>query len=59
MMISTEMIGVLKNWKLQLDRELWLFQLIQIDQDPLGKQAYKIIDNGHLEVWRKELADNK
>ncbi len=31
-------------------------ELIAIDQDPLGKQGFKILDQGNFEIWQKPLA---
>jgi len=31
-------------------------EMIAIDQDPLGKQGFKFLDEGDFEVWVKELA---
>jgi alpha-galactosidase len=33
--------------------------MIAIDQDPLGKQGKRIRDDGDIEVWTKELSENK
>ena len=32
-------------------------ELIAIDQDPLGKQGFKIVDDGNFEIWQKQLSD--
>jgi alpha-galactosidase len=32
-------------------------EVLEVNQDPLGKQAARIIVNGDLEVWAKDLAD--
>jgi alpha-galactosidase len=32
-------------------------EMIAIDQDPLGKQGQRIIDNGKHEIWVKELSE--
>jgi alpha-galactosidase len=32
-------------------------EVLEVDQDPLGKQAARVSANGHLEVWAKELED--
>jgi len=34
-------------------------QLISINQDILGKQGFKVIDQGHFEVWQKPLENNE
>lgn len=31
-------------------------ELIALDQDPLGKQGFKIYDEGNFEIWQKPLA---
>jgi len=32
-------------------------EVLDINQDPLGKQASRLVQNGSLEIWVKELAD--
>ncbi len=32
-------------------------ELIAIDQNPLGKQGFKIVDEGNFEIWQKQLSD--
>ena len=32
-------------------------EVIEVDQDPLGKQASRVSKNGELEVWAKEMED--
>jgi alpha-galactosidase len=32
-------------------------EVIAVDQDPLGKQGFKVRDDGDLEVWARPLAD--
>jgi alpha-galactosidase len=32
-------------------------EVIAIDQDPLGKQANRVIENAQYQVWKKQLAD--
>jgi len=32
-------------------------EVIEVDQDPLGKQGIRVRDDGDLEVWAKQLAD--
>jgi alpha-galactosidase len=32
-------------------------EVIEIDQDPLGKQGYPVIINYETEIWKKELYD--
>ncbi len=32
-------------------------ELIALDQDQLGKQGFKILDNGNFEIWQKPLKD--
>ena len=32
-------------------------EVLAVDQDPLGKQAARIAQNGKLEVWAKDMAD--
>ncbi len=32
-------------------------EVIDIDQDPLGKQAVKVVKNENYEIWMRELAD--
>ena len=32
-------------------------EVIDIDQDPLGKRASRVVQHGLLEVWEKDLAD--
>jgi alpha-galactosidase len=32
-------------------------EVIEVDQDPLGKQASRVSKNGDLEVWAKEMED--
>jgi len=34
-------------------------EVIAIDQDPLGKQGYKLFDHGDYEIWVKELSDGE
>jgi len=34
-------------------------EMIAIDQDPLGKQGFKFMDDGDFEIWVKELAGEK
>ncbi|WP_372934249.1 glycoside hydrolase family 27 protein, partial [Mariniphaga sediminis] len=46
--MSPEIIDILTN-----------DEIIAIDQDPLGKQGKRIRDDGELEVWCKELSDNR
>lgn len=33
--------------------------LIAIDQDKLGKQGFKIFDDGHFEIWQKPLSNGE
>jgi alpha-galactosidase len=33
-------------------------EVLEVNQDPLGKQARKAAANGDLEIWVKELADS-
>ncbi|MFN8239393.1 MAG: NPCBM/NEW2 domain-containing protein [Bacteroidales bacterium] len=32
-------------------------EVIEVDQDPLGKPGYRVSKNGDLEVWKRELED--
>lgn len=32
-------------------------EVIQIDQDPLGREAHKVLDEHNIQVWAKRLAD--
>jgi len=32
-------------------------EIIEVDQDPLGKPGYRVSKNGDLEVWKRELED--
>ncbi len=32
-------------------------EVLEIDQDPLGRQGHRVAKNGDLEVWKKELQD--
>jgi alpha-galactosidase len=32
-------------------------EVLDIDQDPLGKQGFRVVKKGDLEVWKKELQD--
>ncbi len=32
--------------------------LIAVNQDPLGKQGFKIYDEGNFEIWQKPLSGN-
>jgi alpha-galactosidase len=32
-------------------------EVLEIDQDPLGKQGYQVARNGNLEIWKKQLQD--
>ena len=34
-------------------------EMIAINQDPLGKQGYKFMDEGDFEVWVKELSNEE
>jgi alpha-galactosidase len=32
-------------------------EIIDVDQDPLGKPGYRVVKNGDTEVWKRELED--
>lgn len=32
-------------------------EIIEVDQDPLGKPGYRVVKNGDTEVWKRELED--
>jgi alpha-galactosidase len=32
-------------------------EVIEVDQDPLGRQASRVTKNGNLEVWAKDMED--
>ncbi len=48
----------LKNMPDDIREILMQEELISINQDPLGHQAYKIYDEGNFEIWQKPL-DNE
>jgi alpha-galactosidase len=32
-------------------------EIIEVDQDPLGKPGFRVVKNGDLEVWKRQLED--
>ena len=32
-------------------------EVLEVNQDPLGKQAARLVQNGNLEVWAKDMED--
>jgi len=60
-MVSAPLItgNNLAEMKPEIIRILTNRELIAVDQDKSGKQGRKIIDNGDIEVWYKELSGNK
>lgn len=47
----------LKNMPPEIEEILLQKELIAIDQDPLGKQGFKIYDEGNFEIWQKPLSN--
>jgi len=47
----------LKNMSPEIEKILMQKDLIAINQDPIGKQGFKIYDEGNFEIWQKPLKD--
>ena len=39
------------------DRMRLIDEIIDVDQDPLGKPGFRVSKNGDVEVWKRELED--
>lgn len=49
----------LNNMSPEIKEILMQKDLISINQDPLGQQGFKIIDEGNFEIWQKPLANGE
>jgi len=47
----------LRNMTLDTQEILTNKNVIEINQDKLGKQGFKIQDDGHFEIWQKPLSN--
>lgn len=58
MLCSPLMIGCdIRSMDSQIASLLMNREVLALNQDPLGKQAVRVIQRGPLEIWRKPLAD--
>lgn len=49
----------LNNMSPEIKEILMQKDLISINQDPLGQQGFKILDEGNFEIWQKPLANGE
>ena len=49
----------IRNMSDDIQKILTNKNLIAIDQDKLGKQGFKIYDDGHFEIWQKPLSNDE
>jgi alpha-galactosidase len=58
MLCSPLMIGCdLRSMSIETASLLMNPEILAVNQDPLGQQAVRLVQNGRLELWRKRLAD--